>query len=62
VGVDGGVEARGHDALVLGQEVVGVLVEVADPTDHGRPEQRVVAVCEQLLQELDVLRFALHER
>ena len=32
----GGVEGGGSDALVLGQQVVGELVEVADPADHRR--------------------------
>ena len=31
---DGRIERRGEDALVLGDQVVGELVEVADPADH----------------------------
>ena len=39
-GADGGVEGRGGDPLVLGQQVVGELVEVADAADHRRRRRR----------------------
>ena len=38
------VERRGEDPLVLGQQVVGELVEVADPADHRRRRDDLVDV------------------
>ena len=46
--VDGRVEARGDDALVLGEQVVGVLMEVADPADLRGAGDEVIAVFRQL--------------
>ena len=48
VGGDRRVEGRGEDPLVLGQQVVGELVEVADPADHRRGRDDLVAVGRQL--------------
>ena len=55
------VERRGQDPLVLGQQVVGELVEVADPADHRRGRHDLVAVGGQLAHERNVLGIALHE-
>ena len=37
-------KVAGEDALVLGEQVVGVLVEVADAADHRGPGDDVIAV------------------
>ena len=44
VGRDRRVERRGEDPLVLRDQVVGELVEVADPADHRRRGDDLVAV------------------
>ena len=44
MGGDRRVERRREDPLVLGQQVVGELVEVADPADHRRGRDDLVAV------------------
>ena len=59
--VDRGIERRREDPLVLGQQVVRELVEVADPADHGRRGHDLVALPSQLLHESLVLRVALDE-
>ncbi len=61
VGRDGGIERRGQDPLVLGQQVVGELVEVADAADHRRRGDDLVAVGRERPQQPGVLRVALHE-
>ena len=61
VGRDRRVEGRRQDALVLGDEVVGELVEVADPPDHRRGGDHLVAVRRQPGEQVDVLRIALDE-
>ena len=38
------IERRREDPLVLGQQVVGELVEVADPADHRGRRDDLVAV------------------
>ena len=48
---DGGVEGRGEDPLVLGDQVVGELVEVADPADHRRRRDDLVAVGGELAHQ-----------
>src|SRR5215207_7602643 len=59
--MDGGVERRGGDPLVLRQQVVGVLVEIGDTADPGGAGQEVVAVRELLLQEVRVPRVRPEE-
>ena len=54
VGFDRGVTRGGDDALVGGQQVVGVGVEVGDPADHGRAGNEVVAFHQQLRHQVDV--------
>src|SRR6478672_9618417 len=61
MGRDGPVEGGGEDPLVLGQQVVRELVEVADPTDHGRGGDDLVAVRCELAHEPGVLGVTLHE-
>ena len=61
MGGDGGVEGRGQDALVLGQQVVRELVEVADAADHRRGRDDLVAVGDELAHEPDVLGIAFDE-
>ena len=51
VRLDRGVEGGGEDPLVLGQQVVGELVEVADPADHRGRRHDLVAVRRQLAQQ-----------
>ena len=51
MGRDGGVERRGEDPLVLGQQVVGELVEVADPADHRGGGDDLVAVRGELAHQ-----------
>jgi hypothetical protein len=58
---DRGVEGGGGDALVLGDQVVGVAVEVGDAADHRGADHEVVAAVEQLRDELGVLRVALDQ-
>ena len=55
------VERRRQDPLVLGQQVVGELVEVADPADHRRGRDDLVAVGGELVEERRVLGVALDE-
>ena len=61
VRADGRVESGSGDALVLRQQVVGELVEVADAADHGRRRHEVIAAFQQLVQQLFVFRIALDE-
>ena len=61
VGGDGRIEGRREDPLVLGEQVVGELVEVADPADHRRRRDDLVAVRGELAQERRVLGVALDE-
>ena len=61
MGGDGGVEGRREDALVLGQQVVGEFVEVADPADHRGGRDDLVAVGDELAHERGVLGVALDE-
>jgi hypothetical protein len=61
MGVDRGVERRREDALVLRHEVVGELVEIADPADHRRRGDDLVAIRRQFTEELGVLGVALDE-
>ena len=58
---DRGVERRGQDPLVLGEQVVRELVEVADAADHRRGGHDLVAVGRQLGEQRDVLGVALDE-
>ena len=51
----------GKDPLVLGQQVVGELVEVADPADHRRRGDDLVAVRGELGDQRRVLGVALDE-
>ena len=60
-GGDGSVKGGGEDPLVLSQQLVGELVEVADPADHGGGRNDLVAVHCQLGQEGGVLGVALHQ-
>ena len=55
------IERRGEDPLVLGKQLVGELVEVADPADHRRRRNDLVAVGRQLGQQRHVLGVALDE-
>src|SRR5688572_20825275 len=59
MGRDGGIEGGGQNPLVLGMQVVGELVEVADPADHRRTGDDLVDVRRQLGQERHVLGVAL---
>ena len=61
MGGDRGVERGREDPLVLGEQVVGELVEVADPADHRGGGDDLVAVRRELGQERDVLGVALDE-
>ena len=58
---DGRIERRGEDPLVLREQVVGELVEVADPADHRRSRHDLIAVRGELRQQRDVLGIALDE-
>jgi hypothetical protein len=57
----GAVERRRQDPLVLSQQVVRELVEVADPADHRGRSDDLVAVRGELCDERRILRIALHE-
>lgn len=59
--LDGGIAGRGHDPFVVGQEVVGVGVEVGDPADQRSPGDEVVAVGEQLGHQVDVACVTLDQ-
>ena len=61
MGGDRRVERRGEDPLVLGEQVVGELVEVADPADHRGRGDDLVAVGGELRHQRGVLRVALDE-
>ena len=61
MGGDRRVERRGEDPLVLGEQVVGELVEVADPADHRRGGDDLVAIGGELAHQRDVLCVALDE-
>ena len=61
MGVDGRVEDGGGQALVLGEQVVGELVEVADAADAGGAGDGLVGVAHQLGEQADVLGVALDE-
>ena len=56
--MDGGVEGGGGDPLVLGNQLVGVGVEVRDAADHRRPGDELVAVRQQPPEQPDILRVA----
>ena len=60
-GRDRRVERRGKDPLVLGDQVVGELVEVADAADHRRGRDDLVDIGRQLGHQRDVLGVALDE-
>src|SRR6185369_3981579 len=49
----------GEDPLVLSEQVIGKLVEVADPADHRRGRDDLVALAGEPLQQLGVLCVAL---
>ena len=51
----------GEDPLVLGEQVVGELVEVADAADHRGRGHDLVAVRGELAQQRRVLGVALDE-
>ena len=61
MGRDRGVERRGQDPLVLSDQVIGELVEVADPADHRGRSDDLVAVCRELGNERGILRITVHE-
>ena len=61
MGGDRRVERRREDPLVLGEQVVGELVEVADPADHRGGRDDLVAVRRELAHQLRVLGVALDE-
>ncbi len=61
VGLDGGVEGGRQDPLVLREQVVGELVEVADPADHRGRRHDLVAAADQLPEEIHVLGVSLHQ-
>ena len=61
MGPDRGVERGGRDAFVLGQQIVGVRMEIRDAADHGRAGHEMVAIPQQPLEALDVLGVAAHE-
>jgi hypothetical protein len=52
--LDRRIAGRRDDAFVGGQEVVRIRVEVGDPPDHGGSGDEVVAVGEQLREEVGV--------
>ena len=58
---DRGIEGGRQDPLVLGEQVVGELVEVADPADHRRGRDDLVAVGGQLAHQGGVLGVTLDE-
>ena len=55
MGPDRGVEGRGGDPLILGQQVVGPLVEQGNPADEGGTGDEVIAVGQELLEQGEVL-------
>src|SRR6266550_677570 len=55
------VEGGSADALVLGQQVVGELVEIRDAADHRGPGDDMVAVHRELGQEPGVLGVAVDQ-
>jgi hypothetical protein len=59
--LDGGIARRRHDALVVGDQVVGVGVEVGDAADEGGAGDEVVAVGEQFGHEVGVAAVALDQ-
>ena len=62
MGGDRGVERRREDPLVLGEQVVGELVEVADPADHrGRRRRPGRQSAASSRQQRGVLGVALDE-
>jgi len=52
VSLDRRVDRRGDDALVLGEEVVGVGVEVRDSADERCPGDEVVDILEEADHEV----------
>src|SRR5208283_5111957 len=61
VGMEGGVEGGGGDALVFRQQVVGELMEIADAADHRGASDKVVAVGKKFLQQVNVLAVGFDE-
>ena len=61
VGLDRRIARGGDDALVGGEQIVGVGVEVRDAADHGGAGDQVVAVGEQPLQQVDVAGIPLDQ-
>jgi hypothetical protein len=55
------IERRREDPLVLCEEVIGELVEVADPADHRRRGDDLVAVGSELTEQCHVLGVAADE-
>ena len=60
-GADGGVAGRRDHALIGGQQVVRIGVEVGDAADHRRAGHEVVAREQQLGHQLGVSRVAFDE-
>jgi hypothetical protein len=58
---DGGVARGRDDALVGGEEVVGVRVEVGDPPDHRRAGDQVIGVACELGEHRHVARVGFDE-
>ena len=61
VGLDGGIAGGGDDPLVGGQQVIGVGMEVRDAADHGCTGNEVVAVDQEIRQEIDIPSITFDE-
>ena len=59
--LDRGVERGRGDPLVLRQQIVGQLVEIADPADHRRAGDEMIAVGQQFFQKFSVFRVTANE-
>src|SRR5688500_20346155 len=62
VGVERGVESGGYDALILGDQIVGILMKIGDAAYLRRAGHHVVAVRSEVPQQDGILGVALDER
>src|SRR6266581_7750277 len=58
---NGGVEDGGGQAFVLGEQVVGELMKIADAADARRAGDNLIDIAGQLAQHADVFGVSLNE-
>src|SRR5271163_4537115 len=56
-----GIEGSGCYSLVFCDQVIGILMKIADASNHGSGGNKMIATDQELLQKLNVFRISFDE-